>query len=119
MARRAPCPVINPPDPALWYRPGNPFLSWHALLRRSGLPLPEVVVTSDPAEARAFRSRLATDGVAGAVYSPLTQAAGYLLSDDETWERLAVLQPRVPVCLSEPHGAARIAGRDECVCLHA
>jgi hypothetical protein len=42
------CPVINRPDAALWYRPGTPFLAWRGLLRRSGLPLPEVVVTSDP-----------------------------------------------------------------------
>jgi hypothetical protein len=88
------CPVINRPDAALWYRPGAPLLAWRALLRRFGLPLPEVVVTSDPAEARAFRRRLATDGVAGAVYAPLTEAAGDLLADDDTWERLAALQVR-------------------------
>src|SRR5436309_2507397 len=79
------------------------------LLLRSGLPLPEVVVTSDPAEARAFRRRLAADGVPGAVYTPLTEAAGYLLADDEAWERLATLQVRAPVCLTEPHGAATLA----------
>jgi hypothetical protein len=103
------CPVINRPDAALWYRPGAPLLAWRGLLRRSGLPLPEVVVTSDPAEARAFRHRLATDGVPGAVYTPLTEAAGYLLADDEAWERLATLQARAPVCLTEPHGAATLA----------
>ena len=103
------CPVINRPDAALWYRPGAPLLAWRALLRRFGLPLPEVVVTSDPAEARAFRRRLAADGVAGAVYAPLTEAAGYLLADDDTWERLAALQARAPVCLVEPHGAVTLA----------
>jgi hypothetical protein len=103
------CPVINRPDAALWYRPGAPLLAWRALLRRCGLPLPEVVVTSEPAEARAFRRRLATHGVAGAVYTPLTEAAGYLLADDDAWERLAALQARAPVCLTEPHGAATIA----------
>ena len=66
------CPVINPPDPALWYRAGAPLVAWRPLLRREGLPLPEVVITSDPAEADAFRRRLAADGVNGAVYSPLT-----------------------------------------------
>ena len=100
------CPVINRPDAALWYRAGAPLFAWRALLRGCGLPLPEVVVTSDPAEARAFRCRLARDGVAGAVYTPLTAAAGYLLADDDAWERLATLQARAPVCLTEPHGAA-------------
>jgi hypothetical protein len=102
------CPVINRPDATLWYRAGSP-LAWRALLRRAGLPLPEVIVTSDPAEARAFRRRLATGGVAGAVYTPLTEAAGYLLADDDAWERLAVLQARAPVCLAEPHGATTLA----------
>lgn len=103
------CPVINRPDAALWYRAGAPLLSWRALLRGSGLPLPEVVVTSDPAEARAFRLRLARGGVGGAVYAPLTEAAGYLLADDDAWERLAALQVRTPVCLIEPHGASTLA----------
>jgi hypothetical protein len=104
------CPVINRPNAALWYRADAPLLAWRALLRGSGLPLPEVVVTSDPAEARAFRRRLATGGVAGAVYTPLTApAAGYLLADDDAWERLAALQARAPVCLAEPHGAVTLA----------
>jgi len=103
------CPVINPPDAALWYRAGAPLLSWRPLLRRAGLPVPEVVITSDPAEAHAFRRRLATDGVNGAVYSPLTSPAGYVLADDNAWERLTALQKRTPVCLSEPHGATSLA----------
>ena len=103
------CPVINRPDAALWYRAGAPLFTWRALLRGCGLPLPEVVVTSDPAEARAFRCRLARDGVSGAVYTPLTATAGYLLADDDAWERLANLEERAPVCLTEPHGAATLA----------
>ena len=103
------CPVINRPDAALWYRAGAPLFAWRALLRGCGLPLPEVVVTSDPAEARAFRCRLAARRRRGAVYTPLTAAAGYLLADDDAWERLATLQARAPVCLSEPHGAASLA----------
>jgi hypothetical protein len=103
------CPVINRPNAALWYRAGAPLLAWRALLRRSGLPLPEVVVTSDPAEGRAFRRRLAADGVQGAVYAPLTAPGGYLLANDDAWGRLAALQARAPVCLSEPHGAATLA----------
>jgi hypothetical protein len=103
------CPVINRPDAALWYRTGAPLLAWRPLLRGCDLPLPEVVVTNDPAEARAFRRRLATCGVAGAVYAPLTAPGGYLLADDDAWERLADLQVRAPVCLTEPHGAATLA----------
>ena len=103
------CPVINRPDAARWYRPSTPLLAWRRLLRRSGLPLPETVVTSDPSEAAAFRNRLAMAGVAGAIYTPLTEVAGYLLADDEAWERLASLLARAPVCLTEPHGAVTLA----------
>ena len=70
------CPVVNRPDAVLWYRAGTPLLAWGALLRRSGLAVPEVVVTSDPAAADDFRQRLAASGIAGAVYAPLTDAAG-------------------------------------------
>ena len=103
------CPVINRPVAARWYGAGAPIFAWRRLLQGSGLPLPEVVVTSDPSEARAFRRRLAMDGVAGAVYVPLTGAASYLLGDDEAWERLARLQKRAPVCLTEPHGPVTLA----------
>ena len=103
------CPVINRPDAALWYRAGAPFVTWRSRLRSAGLPLPEVVITSDRSEAAAFRRRLAADGVNGAVYSPLSGAAGYLLTDDDAWERLGAVQERTPVCLIEPHGAATLA----------
>jgi hypothetical protein len=103
------CPVINRPDAALWYRADAALLAWRTLLRHSGLLLPEIVITSDPAEARAFRRRLAASGVAGAVYTPLTDTRGYLLADDDAWDRLAVLQMRAPVCLTEPHGAGTLA----------
>ncbi len=103
------CPVINRPDAALWYRAGPAFLAWRALLRHFGLLLPEIVLTSDPAEARAFRRRLAASGVDGAVYTPLTDTTGYLLADDDAWDRLAALQIRAPVCLTEPHGASTLA----------
>lgn len=103
------CPVINRPDAALWYRASASFLTWRAMLRDCGVPVPEAVVTNDPAEARAFRCRLARDGVAGAVYSPLTAPAGYLLADDDAWDGVAALQVRAPVCLTEPHGATTLA----------
>ena len=98
------CPVINRPDAALWYRAGAPLVAWRPLLRRVGLPLPEVVITSDPAEAAAFRRRLAADGVAGAVYAPLTNASGYLLADDDAWDGLVAVQA---TDAGLPHRAAR------------
>jgi hypothetical protein len=103
------CPVINRPNAAHWYGVGAPILAWRRLLHRSGLQLPRLMVTSDLDEARAFRQRLAADGVSGAVYVPLTGAAGYLLADDEAWDRLGVLQARTPVCLTEPHGPVTLA----------
>jgi hypothetical protein len=104
-----PCPVINRPSAALWYGGRVPLLRWHPLLRRCGLLVPEQVITNDRAAARAFRRRLADDGVTGAVYAPLTGGAGYLVAIDAAWEGLADLQERSPVCLSEPHGAAHPA----------
>jgi len=104
------CPVINRPIAAHWYGVGAPILAWRRLLSLSGLPLPRLVVTSDPDEARAFRRSLAADGVSGAVYGPLTGAAGYLLADDDAWGRLAALQDQgAPVCLTEPHGPVTLA----------
>ena len=104
-----PCPVVNRPSAALWYRGRASLHAWRPLLRRCGLPVPEQLITNDPAEARAFGHRLASDGVAGAVYTPLTGETGYLVATDAAWQGLAGLQERSPVCLSEPHGAARPA----------
>jgi hypothetical protein len=104
-----PCPVVNRPSAALWYRGRASLLAWRPLLRRCGLLAPDQLITNDPAEARAFGRRLAADGIAGAVYAPLTGEAGYLVATDADWQGLADLQERSPVCLSEPHGAARPA----------
>ena len=104
-----PCPVVNRPSAALWYRGRASLHAWRPLLRRCGLPAPEQLITNDPAEARAFGRRLASDSVAGAVYTPLTGETGYLVATDAAWQGLAGLQERSPVCLSEPHGAARPA----------
>ena len=103
------CPVVNRPDAALWYRAGGSMLAWRSLLRQSGLPMPEVVITSDIVEADAFRCRLAESGIAGAVYSPLSNSSGYLLDDEDAWKRIAAMQERTPICLTEPHGAATLA----------
>jgi hypothetical protein len=103
------CPVINRPDASQWYRSGVPLLAWRRQLRSAGLKLPEVVITSEPAEAAAFRRRTETDGADGAVYAPLTNASSYLLADDDAWKRLAALQAHIPVCLTQAHGPAALA----------
>lgn len=103
------CPVINRPDAAQWYRTGMPLMAWRRALRSAGLKLPEVVITSEPEEAAAFRQRMLTDGSDGAVYSPLTNASGYLLANDDAWRRLASLQAHIPVCLTQAHGRASLA----------
>jgi hypothetical protein len=103
------CPVINRPDASQWYRSGVPLVAWRRQLRSAGLKLPEVVITSEPEEAAAFRRRLETDGAGGAVYAPLTNASGYLLADDDAWSRLAAVQAHVPVCLTQAHGPAVLA----------
>lgn len=100
-----PCPVVNRPSAALWYRGRASLLAWRPLLRRCGLPIPDQLITNDLAEARAFGHRVAADGVAGAVYAPLTGQAEYLVATDAAWQGIADLQERSPVCLSEPHGA--------------
>ena len=102
------CPVVNRYPSALWYRPRLPLLAWQPLLRRCGLPTVEVLVTNVASEARAFGRRLAREGVAGAVYGPLTSDARYLVSGDKDWRGLAALQQSAPVCLTYPHGAARL-----------
>jgi|SRR5215831_9555830 len=103
------CPVINRPDATQWYRAGMPLVAWRRQLRAAGLKLPEVVITSEPQEAAAFRRRLESDGSGGAVYAPLTNASGYLLAGDEAWSRLASVQAHVPVCLAQAHGPATLA----------
>jgi hypothetical protein len=105
-----PCPVINHPSAALWYRRGcNSLVPWRRLLRRCGLPVADQLITNDPAEARAFGQSLVAGGVDGVVYTPLTSDVGYLVATDAAWKGLANVQERSPVCLSEPHGVARPA----------
>jgi hypothetical protein len=103
------CPVVNRPTAALWYRGRASLLAWRPLLRRCGLRVPDQLITNDPAEADAFGCRLAADGIAGVVYTPLTGEAGYLVATDDAWQGLADLQERAPVCVSEPHGPTRPA----------
>jgi hypothetical protein len=100
--------VINRASAALWYRPQMPLLAWSPLLRRAGLPTPETLLTNDPSVARDFGRRLEADGAGGAVCTPLTGDAAWLVTDAE-WSGLAALQELAPVCLTEAHGPAQSA----------
>ena len=102
------CPVVNRYPAAMWYRPQVPLLSWQRLLQRCGLQTLETLVTNVEQEARAFGQRLALEGVAGAVYGPLTSNVRYLVTSDEDWNGLAAMQRYAPVCLTYPHGAAQL-----------
>lgn len=102
------CPVVNRYPSSIWYRPQVPLLSWQQLLRRCGLPTLEALVTNVEQEARAFGRRLAAEGMAGAVYGPLTSEVRYLVTGEEDWSGLAALQRVVPVCLAVPHGEAQM-----------
>ena len=90
-----PCPVVNRPRRHSGTAARTSLLGWRPLLRRCGLPIPEQLLTNDPAQARAFERRLAADGVAGAIYAPLTGESGYLLATEAAWQGLADLQERV------------------------
>ncbi|HYI95079.1 MAG TPA: hypothetical protein VEX68_16155, partial [Bryobacteraceae bacterium] len=103
------CPVVNRYPAAIWYRPQLPLLSWQSLLRGCGLPVLEQVITSVAVEARAFGERLSSEGVAGAVYAPLTTDTRYLLTEEHDWEALAAIQGCAPVCLTYPHGPVQFA----------
>jgi hypothetical protein len=86
-----------------------PLVAWRRQLRSAGLKLPEFLITSEPAEAAAFRRRLEAGGASGAIYAPLTQGSRYLLADEDAWKRLASVQAHVPVCLTEAHGPVSLA----------
>lgn len=103
------CPVVNRLPSALWYRPRVPSLSWQGMMRRCGLPTPEILLTNLDEEARAFGQRLDREGVNGAVYGPLTSDTRYLISGDADWNGLASLQQTTPISLTYPHGEARLA----------
>jgi hypothetical protein len=97
------CPVINRYPPSIWYRPQPPLLAWQPLLRRAGLAIPDMLVTNNDAEARAFGQ------AQGAVYLPLMSEGRYLLSSEEDWRGVASLQRHAPVCLARPHGEPELA----------
>ena len=99
-----PCPVINRPVAASWYRPQVPLVAWRPALRRAGLDTPTTLITNSGPSIRTFRDRLAGDGAAGAVYAPLTSEARYLVSTDAEWSGLAAFAERAPISLTYPHG---------------
>ncbi|HEY7026806.1 MAG TPA: hypothetical protein VH438_04325 [Gemmatimonadales bacterium] len=98
------CPVVNRYPAAIWYQPRAPLLLWHPLLRHCGLPTLETVITNMPQETRALKRRLADAGVAGVVYEPLTSPARYLVTSDDEWGRLEVMQGYAPACFPYPYG---------------
>lgn len=98
------CPVINRYPSTIWYQPQAPILFWQGLLHRSGLPTIEVLVTNVEQDARLFRQMLTEEGTSGAVYWTLTSNARYLVSSDQEWDQLALMQRYTPVCLARPHG---------------
>jgi hypothetical protein len=101
------CPVVNRYPPEIWYQPRVPLLSWQPLLRRSGLPSLETMLTNVEQEACLFGGRLTRAGIAGAVYGPLTSDVRYLVAGDDDWRGLATMQRFAPVCLTPPHGAVQ------------
>lgn len=98
-----PCPVVNRYPASVWYRPQLPLLAWQPLLWRCGIPVPETLLTNAEGDGRAF------GGTQGAVYTPLTSAAGYLVLKDEEWAGLAGMQRHTPVWLARPHGEPELA----------
>jgi len=102
------CPVINRVSAALWYRPRTSALGWRPLLRRAGLPTPEILLTNDPDSARDFGRQLEASGSGGAICTPLTGDAAWLITGS-SWSGLAALQKLAPACLTEPHGPTQCA----------
>jgi hypothetical protein len=95
-----PCAVVSRMPAAIWYRPLMPVMEWSPLLRLAGLPMPEILLTSDPEEAREFGRRFE-----GALCTPLTSDSSWLVTERD-WPGVARLQATAPVCLTEPCGDA-------------
>lgn len=92
------CPVVNPPDADLWFRPQRPLAELHSLFDRCGLPSLDTLITNDLQSARHFAEHWSGH----AVYMPLTSMTHYPIIDDSHWAELANVIERVPVCLIEP-----------------
>ncbi len=97
------CPVINRYPSAIWYHPYIPLLSWHRLLNRSGLPTLETLITNSEEEARSFGQNLASKGIPGAVYGPLTNQTRYIVAGEHEWSGLAAMQRYMPIGLAAPY----------------
>jgi hypothetical protein len=72
--------------------------------------MPETLLTNDPNSARDFGRQLEVNGAGGAVCTPLTGDAAWLITDSN-WSGLTALQKLAPACLTEPHGPT------QCVCV--
>ncbi|MBU3077700.1 hypothetical protein [Sphingomonas quercus] len=101
------CPVINRLDAETWYRPRTMLLHWMPLLRGSGLPTPETVVTDSTEAVAAFRRRLDTSDTPGAIFKSLRRNQAWLVGAGD-WDGVAALQAHAPVCLAEPHGPVTV-----------
>ncbi len=93
-----PCRVVNRMTADLWFRPQRPYLEWHTLVGRCGLPTLAVQITNDLSAARAFADRWS-----GTVtYAPLTSSTRYSVVDDYQWAELGKVMTLLPACLVEP-----------------
>ena len=97
------CPVVNRLDAELWYRARTTLLHWLGQLRDSGLRIPETIVSDSVEALAAFRGRLESGAVPGAVFKALTREGEWLVGPGE-WSGVRALQAHGPVCLAEPHG---------------
>jgi hypothetical protein len=100
------CPVVNRFPAAIWYRARMPLLFWQPLLRSCGLRSPDTLITNVSTELKSFRQELTSRGFDGGVYSALTSDVQYLVTNNEEWNGLRLMQERTPVCMTSPHDAA-------------
>lgn len=104
-----PCIVVNRYRASLWYRPHCSVHAWRPVLRRVGLLPPSLVISSAEAGTQAFATELSAAGVPGAVYTPLTSRAQYLVGNALDWAGVSNLQRRIPVALTYPTGETFLA----------
>lgn len=92
-----PCPVVNRLTADLWFQPRRPFVAWHKLFLRCGLPTLAVQVTNDLATAQRFAERSHGE----VIYAPLTSSARYPVVMAQQSAELARLMEHLPVTLLE------------------
>jgi len=89
------CPVVNQYGADLWLRPQRSYPEWQRLFAECALPAPDVLVTNEIDQARAFAARTGQ----GVTYMPLTSSSRYAITTSEHWRELAKLLDHMPVCL--------------------